>query len=58
MKQTTEEFNKIMKELSEIMKSDCIAKIYSHIMSLERQNEDLLKSRNLWRKKYEQLKGN
>lgn len=58
MKKTTEEFNKLLKELSEIMKIDTINKIHSHINSLMRENEDLKKSRDNWRKKYEQLKGN
>jgi len=53
MKKTTEEFNKLLKELSEIMKVDTINKIHSHINSLMRENEDLKKSRDNWREKYE-----
>lgn len=56
MKRTTEEFEIILKELMEIMKSETIAKVYSHVMSLQQQNEDLKKSRDKLKKDNEEMK--
>lgn len=58
MKLTTEEFDKILKELREVMKLDAVDKINSLVMSLMRENEDLKKSRDMWRERLSQIPPN
>ena len=50
------EINKTLKELSEIFKPKFMDKLASHLFSLERQIEDLRKSRDNWKDKYNRLK--
>jgi len=52
------EFNRIIKELQELMKDKSVDKIRSLIYSLYRANEDLKKSRDKWREKCNLMIGN
>lgn len=51
------EFNEILKELEEVLKTKALAKISSLIYSLYRTNEDLRKSRDKWREKCNLMSG-
>lgn len=56
MKLTTEKFNQIRRSLLLLLRKEEFDEIFSHIWSLERENEDLKKSRDSWKLKYLKLK--
>lgn len=47
-----QDLKKISKELEEIFGTIAVSKVFSHIYSLERKIEDLIKSRDNWKSKY------
>lgn len=51
------EIDETMRELSRVLHPNSIRKIESLMVSIWRQVEDLKKSRDLWRSKFEELKG-
>lgn len=53
MIQPDEELKKIAVELEEIFGEKATAKVWSHLTSLYNRIEELVKSRDNWRKKYE-----
>lgn len=50
------ELNKTIKKLYNFLTPDAIEKIKSHLLSIHRKVEDLSKSRDNWKRKYEDLK--
>ena len=51
--------NEIKKEISEllgILQPEAMSKVVSHLVSISQKVEDLSKSRNEWKKKFEDLK--
>ena len=46
-----------IKELSELLNPKALQKLTSHLSSLMMQIHDLTKSRDNWRKRYKELKG-
>lgn len=48
--------DKEMYELRDLLNPLALSMIKSHFLSISRQLEDLRKSRDLWREKYEKLK--
>ena len=57
MIQSNKQLNKIYKELDKIFGEKAVAKIKSHIYSLWRKIEDLETSREMWKNRYNKLKG-
>lgn len=56
MFQTKEQLKKIYKDLRKIFGEEAVMKINDHIFSLWRKLEDLERSRDMWKKKYFDLK--
>ena len=52
------ETQKTIDSLNRILNDETLEKIKNHLYSLARQIEDLTKSRNDWKMKYEELKIN
>ena len=57
MIQSNNQLNKIYKELEKVFGEKAVAKIKSHIYSLWRKIEDLETSREMWKNRYNKLKG-
>ena len=57
MIQSDKQLNKIYKELDKIFGEKAVTKIKSHIYSLWRKIEDLETSREMWKNRYNKLKG-
>ena len=51
-----QDLREVYKELEKIFGSKAINKVVSHVYSLERKIEDLIKSRDKWKAKYIRLK--
>lgn len=56
MKLNNSELKKNMRELQKAFSPKSLNKIQSHLISLERQIEDLIESRDNWKNKYMDLK--
>ena len=48
-----EEIEELMRKIADIMNPHALASLHSHMASLHRKVEDLKKSRDKWRIKYE-----
>lgn len=49
------EFDKVMKQLGDTLRSDAVERVLSHMFSIHNAVEDLRKSRDSWKNKFKEL---
>ena len=57
MKMIDSNIKETIKELADLLNPKALYRLTSHLASLTQQMEDLTKSRDNWRKRYKELKG-